>query len=87
MCLDYGVLSRLEDGVSGLWRAVLPGGWCCVWIMACCLARSMVCLDYGVLPRQENGVSGLWRAASPGGYFVRIMTCCKPAGGFLLVPQ
>jgi hypothetical protein len=26
MCLDYGVLSRKEDGVSGLWRAVLLGG-------------------------------------------------------------
>ncbi len=37
VCLDYGVLSSLEDSVSELWRAVSPGRWC-VWIMACCLA-------------------------------------------------
>ncbi len=65
MCLDYGVLPRQEDGVSGLWRAASLGGWC-AWIMACCLARRMVRLDYGVLPRQEDGAPGLWRAASLG---------------------
>ncbi len=76
MCLDYGVLSSLEDGgVSGLWHAASPGGWC-VWIMVCCLARRMVCLDYGVLPRQEDGVSRLWRAATPGGWCVWIIACC-----------
>jgi hypothetical protein len=48
VCLDYGVLSRLKDGVSGLWRAVSLEGWC-VWIMARCFARRMVCLDYGAL--------------------------------------
>jgi hypothetical protein len=62
VCLDYGVLPRWEDGVSGLWRAVLLEGLS-VWIMAYSRARRMVCLDYGVLPRLKDGVSGLWRAA------------------------